>query len=272
MHSTITDLATSSPGVMLAPATTGSNNGIFQISPKQQQQSAWTAVFFSKARGPPSAEELAAVTTPLPAGPTNVWGSRAPPPPPPPPPPAPGPLPKCPPTGCAGCSGCHWPYLNATEPSPSRPFVASQENATVLECETKCSQFATAAGDDDDGNTGGCVGFTYRSSACWHRGLLASEPGQAEHPVALSQSTGIELSEGMNVQLRTTFGRRITFLGAPSPSKTGSSSTVSSCMCKMNENITPNLFHTRTALISSTHACSVIHVNLTLNLRFSSQQ
>lgn len=178
MHSTITDLATSSPGVMLAPATTGSNNGIFQISPKQQQQSAWTAVFFSKARGPPSAEELAAVTTPLPAGPTNVWGSRAPPPPPPPPPPAPGPLPKCPPTGCAGCSGCHWPYLNATEPSPSRPFVASQENATVLECETKCSQFATAAGDDDDGNTGGCVGFTYRSSACW---LYAHVSGKFVH-------------------------------------------------------------------------------------------
>ena len=160
VHSAILDLASTSPGVSVA----GLQNidGMYRVTGGERP---WSAVFFSKARGEPSAAELALATTPLPAGDTNLWGSRkqlAPTPTPPSPAPTPSPtpppgplppLPPCPAAGCQGCGGCHWPYANATLPEPKGPVMGSLANATTLGCEAHCAA------------TAGCVGFTRKDAA-----------------------------------------------------------------------------------------------------------
>ena len=192
VHSTILDLASTSPSVRIA----GSRgiDGMYSVAGGEKP---WSAVFFSKAGGPPSTGELALATTPLPATETNLWGSRVPPPPspprPPPPapvPPPPGPptppptplppLPRCPAAGCEGCQPpCHWPYLNSTLPDPKQPVLGSLVNASTLACETKC------------GTAARCVGFTRKGaeSACYFydsqqvSGLFShSRPDVSWHP------------------------------------------------------------------------------------------
>jgi hypothetical protein len=173
VHSTITDLEASAAAVTLT-AQPPAGSGLYTIDGGAEP---WSSVFYSKARGPPSSQELA--LTPLPAGPTNLWGSRdvnplPRPPPPPPGPPPPVPPPRCPSSGCAGCGGCHWPYLNATEPDPTRPFAGWKANATTLQCEDACANATRPSstergglGGGGGGGGGGCVGFTQRGSTCW---------------------------------------------------------------------------------------------------------
>lgn len=162
VHTTITDLVSSNAEVTVNPSVTPSGEaaaaGIFDLSVNHGQP--WAAVLYSKARGPPSAEELGLARTPLPPGASNLWGSRAPgnwtPPSPPPAPPSPSPsppapaplppLPPCNPTGCAGCGGCKWPYANATLPEPKQPVSGSLAGATTLACEAKCGAMADCAG------------------------------------------------------------------------------------------------------------------------------
>lgn len=160
VHTDIIDLTAGSGTHALQITSTAS--GVYDIVAPVAQP--WAAVFFSQSRGPPSEHDL--TVSPLPAGPSNLWGSRKPQAPPPPPPPPPGPLPHCPVDGCAGCGGCRWPYLNATEPDPSRPFLTQLENATTLACEAKCAGAAV------------CVGFTQRSTSCW---LYAHISGRFSH-------------------------------------------------------------------------------------------
>ena len=122
VHSTILDLASSSTQVTISTPSAG---GLYDNVPRgSHRQQPWAALLYSKARGPPTAEELELALTPLPAGDLNLWGSRAAAPAPPPPlgpaPPGPlGPLPPCVAIpGCVGCGGCKWPFLNATLPEP----------------------------------------------------------------------------------------------------------------------------------------------------------
>ena len=155
VHSTILDLATASPSVRIGSRGT---DGVYSVA---GGDSPWSAVFFSKARGQPSAAELALATTPLPAGNKNMWGSRRqtptpspPPPPPTPPPPGPlPPLPPCPVAGCQGCGGCRWPYENETIPDPKEPVSGALLNASTLGCEARCAAMA------------GCAGFTRKDVA-----------------------------------------------------------------------------------------------------------
>lgn len=158
VYTSITDLDTD--GSHALHITSLIRSGVYNIVAPDVQP--WAAVFFSKSRGPPSKQDL--TMSPLPLGPTNLWGSRGPPLPPPPPPPRP--LPHCPAAGCPGCGGCHWPYENATQPLPSRPFLKELESATTLACEAQCAAEAV------------CIGFTQRGTTCW---LYAHISGQFSH-------------------------------------------------------------------------------------------
>ncbi len=179
VHSTITDLATTSSNIQLLPQSPA-NSGIYEIVVNGQQP--WTGMFYSQARGQPSSRELRLTPLPLPADQMNLWGTRRVKQPLPPPAPPSPPLHHCPKSGCSGCGGCHWPYLNSTEPDPSRPFSSTKVNLTTLQCEARCSSlgppndvFATndsnssadapVAGSRRIGN--GCVGFTRRENTCW---------------------------------------------------------------------------------------------------------
>ena len=73
VHSTIVDLASSNAEVLVT-ASSGGEAGVFAVSVSHSEP--WAAVFHSKARGPPSSEELGLALTPLPAGEVNLWGSR----------------------------------------------------------------------------------------------------------------------------------------------------------------------------------------------------
>ena len=170
VHSSIVDLASTMAGMQpVASPASLAGSGMFDILGGAEP---WAAVFYSKAKAPPSAAVLALATTPLPAAPerSNLWGSRVtpmplpptPPPPPPRPPAPPGPppappspppaplppLPPCPATGCTGCGQppCRWPYANATLPAPKQPVMGSLLNAATLACEVKCSATAGCAG------------------------------------------------------------------------------------------------------------------------------
>ena len=155
VHSTIVDLASSNAEVLVTASPIG-EAGVFAVSVSHSKP--WAAVFYSKARGPPSSEKLGLALTPLPAGEVNLWGSRpagsGPPIPPGPPPPGPlGPLPRCPTSGCAHCGGCHWPYANDTMPDPKQPVLSSVV-ATTVACEAKCGSMAAP----------GCAGFTRKEA------------------------------------------------------------------------------------------------------------
>ena len=174
VHSSIVDLASTVAAIEpVASPNSPAGEGMYDIVGGAEP---WSAVFYSKVQGPPSAAALALATTPLPAVPesSNLWGSRtaamplppvpptprppAPPGPapgPPAPPPAPlPPVPPCPATGCKGCGQppCRWPYLNATVPAPKSPVMGSLLTAATLACEAKC------------GATTGCVGFTRKDA------------------------------------------------------------------------------------------------------------
>ena len=142
VHTSIADLTARSETQALQIISTAS--GVYDIAAPDALP--WAAVFFSQSCGPPSEQDL--TMSPLPAGPSNLWGSRKPQAP-------PATLPHCPPDGCAGCGGCRWPYLNATLPDPSRPFLIELENVTTVECEAKCAGASV------------CVGFTQRTTSCW---------------------------------------------------------------------------------------------------------
>ena len=77
VHTTITDLVSSNAEVTVNPSVTPSGEaaaaGVFTLSVNHGQP--WVAVLYSKARGPPSAEELGLARTPLPPGASNLWGS-----------------------------------------------------------------------------------------------------------------------------------------------------------------------------------------------------
>ena len=155
VHSTIVDLASANAEVMVTASSSG-EAGVFAVSVSHPEP--WAAVFYSKARGPPTSEELGLALTPLPAGEVNLWGSRpagsGPPIPPGPPPPGPlGPLPPCPASGCAHCGGCRWPYANDTLPDPKQPVLSSVV-ATTVACEAKCGSMAAPR----------CAGFTRKDA------------------------------------------------------------------------------------------------------------
>ena len=163
VHSSITDLvaAAGSPATVRPVPATPPAPGVYTVA---GGSAPWSVLLYSNARGPPTAADL--VVSPQPGGAPNLWGSRpmsAPPlpPSPPPPPPAPlPPLPPCPADGCVGCGGCKWPYLNASEPTPSRPFQSDLTDVTVRDCEVKC------------------VGFTFRTPDCW---LYSHVSGKFDH-------------------------------------------------------------------------------------------
>jgi hypothetical protein len=161
VHTVILDLIVGKSSTTLQIDARQTAPGVYDITPPDTL-TPWTAVFHSRARGAPSAQEM--VISPLPAGPLHIWGSRKQTPLPPPPPPPP--LPPCPPTGCAGCAGCHWPYENCTEPDPSRPFMKQLFKVTTLQCEAQCGAAAS------------CVGFTQRGASCW---LYAQVSGRFAH-------------------------------------------------------------------------------------------
>jgi hypothetical protein len=178
VHSVITDLVgltTSKTEAVTVSAINGAN-GIFRITASHRDLGKpWSAFFFSDKLGPPSANE--ATLSPLPGAQGNLWGSRytppppQPPSPPPPPPPRPPPPPPCPTSGCGGCGGCKWPYVNSTEPNPSRPFTTSSDNATTLECETTCAAAHPA-----------CVGFTRRSTSARETALHSAQTSTGSMP------------------------------------------------------------------------------------------
>ena len=172
VHSSITDLvaAAGSPATVRPVPATPPAPGVYTVA---GGRAPWSVLLYSNARGPPTAADL--VVSPQPGGAPKLWGSRpmpAPPlppspPPSPPPPPAPlPPLPPCPADGCVGCGGCKWPYLNPSEPTPSRPFQSDLTDVTVRDCEVKCAAQT------------GCVGFTFRTPDCW---LYSHVSGKFDH-------------------------------------------------------------------------------------------
>ena len=161
VHSSIIDLvSTAGSSVRPVPANPPAP-GMYTVA---GGRAPWSVLLYSNARGPPTGADL--VVSAQPGGAPNLWGSRSMPAPPSPPPGPLPPLPPCPAKGCAGCGGCKWPYQNASEPNPSRPYLSDLTNVSVRDCEAGCTAQA------------GCIGFTYKSPDCWLYGHVS---GHFEH-------------------------------------------------------------------------------------------